>query len=160
MPLSSLFPASHGKTTIEKEASPSECHAFTIEAPTLPTTESRRGLRARSRTSPDHHLSASFSTRLRARTTFQSHQPPLHLELPSNAASVWRSSGTLPTLAEAPSEKPSAPIDIPARKRAEGQVSRPTTPLTVSLLFEVFPPNTYRVLSCKTCLHSICNPLT
>ena len=54
----------------------------------------------------------------------------LHLDLPSTAARVSHSLGTLPALAESPSERPSAPIDIPARKKAEGQVSRPTTPLT------------------------------
>ncbi|KAF6230244.1 hypothetical protein HO133_004584 [Letharia lupina] len=131
MSLSSSSPSSHGKTIIWEEALPvrssSESHASTIEPPTLSTTESHPGPRARSSTSPDGRLSASFSTRLSARKT---QTPPLHLDLLSAAVRVSRSPGTLPTLAESPSRKPSAPIDIPARKKAEGQVSRPTTPLT------------------------------
>ena len=138
MPLSSSFSSSehHGKTSTEKEAclvrsppEPPEPPGSIIQSPSLPTTGSHRAPRARSNTSPDRHLSASFSTRLRARTNPQS-KPLLHLDLPSNAVRVSRSPGILPTLAESPSEKPSAPIDIPARKRAEGQGSRPTTPLT------------------------------
>ena len=139
MPLSSSSPSSHGKATTEKEdieeaslvPSPPKSHASIIETTTLPTTGSHRDLRARSSTStsPDRHLSASCFTRLRARTNPQP-KSLLHLDLPSTAARVSHSPGTLPALAESPSEKPSAPIDIPARKRVEGQASRPTTPLT------------------------------
>ena len=135
MPLTSSFPASHRiKTTQEEDSSlPSssdDFHASTIQTPTPPTTDSHRGLRARSSTSPDRHLSASFSTRLRARTNPQSRQPPLRLDLPSTTGRGSRSPGLLPTLAETPAEKASAPIDIPVRKKTDGQLSRPTTPLT------------------------------
>ena len=114
--------------------SPQESHLSIIQTPTLPTTQTNPALSARSSTSPDRHpsphVSASFSTRLRARTITQSKQPPLHLNLPSTAIESSRPPSTLPPLAESPSEKPSAPIDIPVRKPAAGQVSRPTTPLT------------------------------
>lgn len=133
MPSSSSSSPSHSspsKATItKKDKSPApsspESHASVVRAPTLPSTEIHRGLRSRSSTSPDRHLSASF-TRLRARTNPQS-RPPIHLDLPSTAEKLSPYPGILPTLAESPSEKPSAPIDIPARKKAE---SRPTTPLT------------------------------
>ena len=108
---------------------PLESHPSLIETPTLPNTESRRHPRARSNSSPDRHLSASFSTRLRARTTAQS-KPALHIDLPSTAVNWSRPPGTLPALTDSPPDKPSAPIAIPARKEAQGQVSRPTTPLT------------------------------
>lgn len=139
MPLSSRSPTCHehdrkATTNKEEEASsallPPESHTSILETPTLPTTEIYPGLRARSSTSPDRHSSASFSARRRARTLPQSKQPPLHLHLPSTAISVSPSPAILPTLAESPHEKPSSPIDIPARKPAEGQLSRPTTPLT------------------------------
>lgn len=110
--------------------SPPEFHPPTKILPTLPTTESHQAQRARASTSPDRHVSATFSSRLKTRTNPQSQQPPLHLDLPSPAVRVSRTPETVPTLAGSPSEKPSAPIDIPARKKAEGQVSRPTTPLT------------------------------
>ena len=137
MPSSSSSPSksSRNKLPPEKNASqspassPSQFHASTIGTPSLPTTESHRRLRTRSSTSPDRQLSASFSTRPRARTSPQS-KPPLRLDLPSTAVRVSRSPGLLPTLAESPPEKPSAPIDIPARKKAVDQFSRPTTPLT------------------------------
>lgn len=123
-----FLPSSHhSKATA---GSPSQSYPWSAEDSALPNTESesRRGLRARSSTSPDRHLSASFSNRVRSRTDPQSIQPPLHLRLPVNPARVPRAPATLQTLAESPSEKPSAPIDIPLRKKAE--VSRPTTPLT------------------------------
>lgn len=133
MSLSSPSASSHGKATTEREASrepsPPQPHASTIATPTLPTTEIHRGLRDCSSTSPDRHLSASFSTRPRASTGPQS-KPSLHLDLPSTPARLALSPVPLPTLAESPPEKPSSPIDIPARKKAEGQLSRPTTPLT------------------------------
>lgn len=130
MPSSSSSSSSRGKaTTTENQVSPApsspESDPSVIQTPTLPFTESHQGLRARSSTSPDRHLSASF-TRLRARTNPQS-KPPLHLDLPSTAENLSPYPGTLPSLAESPSEKASAPIDIPARKKAQ---SRPTTPLT------------------------------
>ena len=126
-------PASHGKATTEEEDSqlgthPSITETFTFS--NIENIESRPSLRARSSTSPDRHLSASFSTRLRARTSPQFHESPLHLDLSSAALRPSRSPRILHTLAESPSEKASAPIDIPARRRGEGQLSRPTTPLT------------------------------
>lgn len=130
---SSSADVTHGKTSTERDASlppsPTQSHPSVIQTPTLPTTESHRDLRARSNSSPDPHLSASFSTRLRARTSAQS-KPTLHLDLPLTAVKGLRPPGTLPVLADSPPDKPSAPIDIPARKKAQGQVSRPTTPLT------------------------------
>ena len=116
----SLSSSSHGKAPTKKEGEKEE-EASTIERPT--TTES-------SSTSPDRHLSATFSTRLRSRASPQTNIPSLQLHLPSNAIRVSQSPKAQPTLAECPSEKPSVPIDIPARKKAQGQVSRPTTPLT------------------------------
>ena len=105
-------------------------HSSTIEQPTLPIPESQHGLRARSNTSPDPHFSPSFSARLSSRTTAQSRQPPLQHHLPSTAVNASQSSKLLPTLAECPSEKPSAPIDIPTRNTTQAHVSRPVTPLT------------------------------
>lgn len=129
------------KPTTQKEdssppPSPSTFHSShssnssTIEKPALPIPESQHGLRTRSNTSPDPHLSPSFSARLRSRTSAQSRQPPLQLHLPSATVNASQSSKLLPTLVESPTEKPSAPIDIPARKTAQGHVSRPITPLT------------------------------
>ena len=126
-------PASHGKATTEEEASQLGTHPFITETfpfSNIENIESRRSRRALSSTSPDPRLSASFSTRLRARTSPQSNEPPLHIDLSSTALRPSRSPRVLHTLAESPSEKASAPIDIPARKRGEGQLSRPTTPLT------------------------------
>lgn len=134
MPLSSFPPSSEAisdeETSLHRSPrSPPQSNASTTATPTLPTTKSHRGLRARSSTSPDRRLSASLHTRPRARTSPQS-KPTLHLDLPSTAVRVSLPPGTLPALAESPPERPSAPIDIPARKKVEGQVSRPTTPLT------------------------------
>ena len=126
-------PASHGKATTEEEASqygthPSITETFTFSD--IENIESCPSLRARSSTSSDRRLSASFSARLRARTSPQFNESPLHLDLSSTALRPSRSPRILRTLAESPSEKASAPIDIPARRRGEGQLSRPTTPLT------------------------------
>lgn len=130
MAFSPSSPASHGKATTEEKALQSDTHLSITGPFTFSNTESRQSLRARSSTSPDRRLSASFSTRLRARTSPQSNEPPLHLDLSSTALRPSRSPRVLQTLAESPSEKASAPIDIPARRRGEGQLSRPTTPLT------------------------------
>ena len=138
-PLSSSSSVSYGKSTTERETSPtpspspspshSEPHPSLIETPTLPNTDIRRHPRARSNSSPDRHLSASFSTRLRTRTLAHP-KPALHIDLPSTAVQRSRPPGTLPALADSPPDKPSAPIAIPARKEIQGQFSRPTTPLT------------------------------
>lgn len=136
MAFSPSSPASHSKATTEEEASqlgthPSITETFTFSnIDNIENIDSRRNLRARSSTSPDRRLSASFSARLRARTSPQFNEPPLHLDLSSTALRPSRSPRVLHTLAESPSEKASAPIDIPARRRGEGQLSRPTTPLT------------------------------
>ena len=140
MPLSSF---SHGNnpTTKNEESFPSPLvpspspslsppfnpHTLTIENPTFQTAKVHQALRSRASTSPHRHSSTSFSTKVRSEGF---RQPPLQLHLPSTAIRASQSPETLPTLAESPSEKPSAPIDIPARKKAPGQVSRPTTPLT------------------------------
>lgn len=108
--------------------SSSESHPSLIETPTLRNTGNHRRPRARSSSSPDRH-STSFSTRPRARTSAQS-KPTLHLDLSSTAVRRSRPPGTLSALTDSPPEKPSAPIDIPARKKDQGQTSRPTTPLT------------------------------
>ena len=123
-------PASHGNATTEEEASQLGTHPTITESFTfsnIENIESRRSLRARSSTSPDRRLSASFSTRLRARTSPQFNDPPLHLDLSSTALRPSRPSRVLHTLTESPSEKGSAPIDIPARRRGEGQLSPPLT---------------------------------
>ena len=130
--------SSHGRATTTGPASPpqqspSQSDVPDTQFPSLPTSESHIDLSARASTCLDPHLSASFSTRVRAGTTSQSKKPSLQIHLPSSAvrvASVSRSPETLPILAESPPERPSAPIDIPARRKSEGQVSRPTTPLT------------------------------
>lgn len=131
MSLSSSSQHSHGKATTRKEEGEEEEEeeeaAATIEKST--TRESHPGLKNRSSTSPDRHLSPTFSS-LRSRTSLQSNIPSLQLHRPSNAISAFPSPVVLPTLAECLSEKPTAPIDIPARKTAQGQLSRPTTPLT------------------------------
>ena len=113
--------------------SPSDLLASTVQSSDLPTLENHAALRARSSTRPDRHVSASFSTRPRASTTSQSTKPPLQIQLPSTTvrlASASCSPEALPTVVESPAERPSAPIDIPARKKPQGQHSRPTTPLT------------------------------
>ena len=144
MPLSSSsHSSSHGNnpTTKNEESSqspsispspspPSNLHTLIVENPTFQTIKIHQASRSRANTSPHRHSSASFSTKGRSRTSSQFRQPPLQLHLPSTAIRASQSPETLSTLAESPSEKPSAPIDIPARKRAPGQVSRPTTPLT------------------------------
>ena len=134
MPLSSSSESSHSKATTKQGApptpSPSASYSPTIDSPKYPSHESQSGLRARSTTSPDGRLSSSFSTRVRARTNPHSKQPPLHLHLPSNAGSASHSPESLSPRAEFPSERPSAPIDIPLRRKPQGQASRPTTPLT------------------------------
>ena len=94
-------------------------HALPIENPTFQTIKNPQALRSR-----------AISAKVRSRTSPHFRQPPLQLHLSSTAIRASHSPETLPTLAESPSEKPSAPIDIPARKKAPGQVSRPTTPLT------------------------------
>ena len=136
---SSSSSSSHGNnpTTKNEEPSPlpspsppSNLHTFTIENPTFQTIKNHQALRSRASTSPHRHSSTSFSTKVRSRTSSKFRQHPLQLHLPSTAIRASQSPENLPTLAESPSEKPSAPIDIPARKRAPGQVSRPTTPLT------------------------------
>ena len=141
-PESSSSALSPGKPTTEREASlasspspspspsPSspESHKSLIEPPTLPNTQNHRRPRARSTSSPDRHPT-SFSTRPRALTSAQS-KPPLHLDLSSTAVRRLRPPGTLPAFRDSPLDKPSAPIDIPARKNNQRQITPPTTPLT------------------------------
>ena len=80
------------------------------------TIQPSLGLRARSSTSPH-------------RTNPKSRHPPLHLHLPTTALKASDYPEHLPSLAESPLEKPSAPIDIPSRTLAQGRLSVPT-PLT------------------------------
>lgn len=135
---SSSSALSPSKPTTERKASlasspPSlESHPSPIETLPLPNTRNRRHPRACSTSSPDRH-STSFSTRPRARTSAQS-KSTLHLDLSSTAVRPE----TLCALTDSSPDKPSAPIDIPARKKDQGQTSRPTTPLTARAPQEEF----------------------
>ncbi|CAF9912779.1 hypothetical protein IMSHALPRED_000421 [Imshaugia aleurites] len=127
MPLPSPCPSSHGKANTGAEEAASPAHSPSKNHVSTKIPESHQALRARSNTTPHRHLSATFSSRLRARTSPQFQKPPLHLDLPSTATRLSPTPETPPTLPESPLEKPSAPIDIPARKKVQGH---PTTPLT------------------------------
>ena len=110
--------SSHGKVSPKLRADPKQ-PLSTVQPPlhANPTVQPRLGLRARSSTSPH-------------RTNPKSKHPPLHLHLPTAAHKVSEYPEQPPSLAESPSEKSSAPIDIPIRKSAQGRLSFPTTPLT------------------------------
>ena len=110
--------SSHGKASPKLRADPKQ-PSSTIQPPShvLPTVQTHLGLRARSSTSPH-------------RTTPEAKHPPLHLHLPSVAHEASEYPEQLPSLAETPPEEPSAPIDIPPRKSAQGPLPVPTTPLT------------------------------
>ncbi|MCJ1450542.1 hypothetical protein MMC28_000875 [Mycoblastus sanguinarius] len=143
-----LFPPSLHNTdsqeSLQEHPRPSICSATTT-IPTVSPAGSHPGSRPRPSTSPDRHLPASLKNRRRAATKTQSQHPPLRIELPAAAAEGNLFQESLPSVPEALSGRPSAPIPIPPKAK-KGRTSQPTTPLTART-----PPGNY--FTFHNCVH-------